>query len=73
MLLLSRKVGEKLVIAGDIQVTVLAVAGNKVRLGIDAPQGTPVQRAEARPGWANQQSGRRLLEEQEPTPLALLW
>ncbi len=48
MLVLSRKVGEKIVIAGDICVTVLAVQGNKARLGITAPASTRVDRLEVR-------------------------
>ena len=46
MLVLSRKVGEKVVIAGDICVTVVAVQGNRVRLGITAPASTRVDRSE---------------------------
>ena len=39
MLILSRKVGERIVIAGDIVVSVLEVQGKRVRIGIDAPAG----------------------------------
>ena len=46
MLVLSRKVGEQIVIAGDICVTVVAVQGNRVRLGITAPATTRVDRSE---------------------------
>lgn len=46
MLVLSRKVGEKIVIAGDICVTVVAIQGNRVRLGITAPASTRVDRQE---------------------------
>ena len=46
MLVLSRKVGEKVVIDGCITVTVLAVDGNKIRLGIDAPPEVRVDREE---------------------------
>ena len=46
MLVLTRKVGEKVVIAGCITVTVLAVDGNKVRLGITAPPRVRVDREE---------------------------
>jgi len=46
MLVLSRKVGERLVIAGNITVVVSAVKGNKVTLAIDAPPSVPVDRAE---------------------------
>jgi carbon storage regulator len=46
MLVLSRKVGEKIVIAGDISVTVVAVQGHRVRLGITAPASVRVDRSE---------------------------
>jgi carbon storage regulator len=46
MLVLTRKVGEKVVIAGHIQVMVVGITGNKVRLGIDAPPGVVVDREE---------------------------
>jgi len=46
MLVLTRRLGEKIVINGDIQVKVLAVHGEKVRLGISAPAYVPVHRHE---------------------------
>jgi carbon storage regulator len=46
MLVLSRRVGETVVIEGDIRVTVVSVTGNKVRLGITAPEGVRVDRLE---------------------------
>lgn len=46
MLILSRRVGESLAIGDDIVVTVVAVGGNQVRLGIDAPRAVRVLRAE---------------------------
>jgi carbon storage regulator len=46
MLILSRKVGESLVIADDIVVTVLASRGRDVRIGICAPRDVPVHREE---------------------------
>jgi carbon storage regulator len=46
MLILSRKKGESLVIGGDIEITVVDVAGDKVRLGIKAPGDVSVLRAE---------------------------
>ena len=46
MLVLSRKVGEKIVIDGCITVTVVAVDGNKVRLGITAPPKVRIDREE---------------------------
>jgi carbon storage regulator len=49
MLVLSRKVGEKLVIGGNITVVVTRVAGNRVTLGIEAPQDVRVVRGELQP------------------------
>ena len=49
MLVLSRKVDEKVVIGPDIVVTVLEIRGNRVRLGIEAPREVPVHRAELVP------------------------
>jgi len=46
MLVLSRKIGEKIVIADNIVVTVLSVHGQRVRLGIDAPMGIDIKRQE---------------------------
>ena len=46
MLILSRRIGESLVIGDDISITVLRVKGNQVRLGISAPKSIAVQREE---------------------------
>lgn len=46
MLVLSRKLGESIVIAGEITVTVCHIKGNQVRLGITAPSDVPVHREE---------------------------
>jgi carbon storage regulator len=46
MLVLTRRCGERIVIAGDVVVTVVAIEGNKIRLGIDAPPSVPVDRQE---------------------------
>ena len=46
MLILSRKVGETLVIGGDIEITVLGSKGSQVRLGINAPKEISVHREE---------------------------
>ena len=46
MLVLSRKVGERLWIGDNISVTVVRVAGGGVRLGIEAPDDLPVVREE---------------------------
>ena len=46
MLVLSRRVGESVVLGDDITVTVLEVRGDVVRVGIDAPRSLKVHRAE---------------------------
>jgi carbon storage regulator len=46
MLVLSRKIGEEIIIAGNIRVKVVAVNGNRVRLGIVAPEDVTVDREE---------------------------
>ncbi len=46
MLALSRKKGEALVINNDIEITVLEVKGEQVKLGITAPKEVPVYRKE---------------------------
>jgi len=46
MLVLSRKIGEQIVIDGCIRVTVVEVKGNKIRLGVEAPSHVSVDRAE---------------------------
>jgi carbon storage regulator len=46
MLILTRRVGEKLIIGENVTVTVLSVKGNQVRIGIDAPRDVKVHREE---------------------------
>ena len=46
MLVLSRKVGERIWIGEDISITVVRVTGGGVRIGIDAPSELPVVREE---------------------------
>jgi carbon storage regulator CsrA len=46
MLVLSRKVGESIQIAGDIRITVTDVRGGRVRLSIEAPQSVRIARHE---------------------------
>jgi carbon storage regulator len=48
MLVLSRKLGEEVVIGDDIRVTVVAIRGNQVRLGFTAPAEVSIRREELR-------------------------
>jgi carbon storage regulator len=46
MLILTRRVGETVVIGNDVTVTILGVKGNQVRVGINAPKTVAVHREE---------------------------
>jgi carbon storage regulator len=46
MLILTRRVGESVIIGDDIVITVLGVRGNQVRVGVNAPKEVSVHREE---------------------------
>lgn len=46
MLILTRKVGESLLIGDNVSITVLSVRGNQVKIGVDAPKDVSVHREE---------------------------
>jgi len=46
MLILTRRVGETLMVGDDVTVTVLGVKGNQVRIGVNAPRDVAVHREE---------------------------
>lgn len=46
MLILTRRVGEKIRIGDGVTVVILGVHGNAVRIGVDAPRSVPVHREE---------------------------
>lgn len=46
MLILTRRVGETIMVGDDVQVTVLGTKGNQIRIGINAPEEIAVHREE---------------------------
>jgi carbon storage regulator len=46
MLMMTRRAGQKIVLGDNITIEVVEVAGNTVRLGVDAPRSVPVYREE---------------------------
>lgn len=63
MLVLSRKINERIIINDKIVITVVDIRGDKVRLGIEAPEDVPVHRQEVydaiKRGEANSPEGER--------------
>jgi carbon storage regulator len=57
MLILTRRVGETLMIGDDVTVTVLGVKGNQVRIGVNAPKEVSVHREEIYERIKKEQSG----------------
>jgi len=57
MLILTRRVGETLMIGDEVTVTVLGVKGNQVRIGINAPKDVSVHREEIYERIKNEQPG----------------
>ena len=56
MLVLSRKLGEKIVIGENIRITVVKIDRNQIRIGIEAPGEIPVYREEIAPQRFEQES-----------------
>lgn len=71
MLVLNRKVGEKICIDGQIVVTVSRIQGSRVSLAIDAPKDVHVVRGELRPFVAELQPGTSETTRRPPWPRPL--
>ena len=65
MLILTRRLGETLVIGDDVTVTVLGVRGNQVRLGVNAPKDVAVHREEIYQRIQNEKDAVNLTESDE--------
>jgi carbon storage regulator len=60
MLILTRRVGETVIVGNDVAVTIVGVKGNQIRIGISAPRNVPIHREEIY---------ERIRREQQPVPL----
>jgi len=65
MLILTRRVGETLMIGDEVTVTVLGVKGNQVRIGVNAPKEVSVHREEIYERIKNEKNGVSSEEVQE--------
>ena len=59
MLILTRRVGETLMVGDDVTITVLGVKGNQVRIGVNAPKDVAVQ---------SEEIYQRIQKEKDPEP-----
>ena len=67
MLILTRRVGETVMIGNDVTVTVLGVKGNQVRIGINAPKNVAVHREEIYERIKREQQGDSQGEAKQPS------
>lgn len=58
MLILTRRIGETLMVGDDVEVTVLGVNGNQVRIGVEAPKDIAVHREEVYQRIQREKSGK---------------
>ena len=68
MLILTRRVGETVMIGNDVTVTILGVKGNQVRVGINAPKNVAVHREEIYERIKREQQGGSEGEPQDNEP-----
>jgi carbon storage regulator len=61
VLILTRRVGEKLIIGENVTVTVLGIRGNQIRIGIDAPRDVTVNREEIYQRILKEREGLRVI------------
>jgi len=70
MLILTRRVGETVMIGDDVTITVLGVKGNQVRVGINAPKHVAVHREEIYERIKREQQSDGAAEKPAPTEYA---
>jgi len=70
MLVLTRKLGEKVVVGGNVTITVVAARNGRVRLAIEAPKDVRVLRGELAEWWADETIG-LAAKSQPPSPPAI--
>jgi len=68
MLILTRRVGETVMIGNEVTVTVLGVKGNQVRIGINAPKTVAVHREEIYERIKREQQGEEVQGEGDAPP-----
>ena len=66
MLILTRRVGETLMIGDEVTVTVLGVKGNQVRIGVNAPRDVAVHREEIYERIKREQAEQAAQQQHEP-------
>jgi carbon storage regulator len=66
MLVLSRKIGERIYIGDGVVITVLGVQGQRCRIGIEAPGDIAIRRGELGPDWTR----KNVLADRPPTEIA---
>jgi carbon storage regulator len=70
MLILTRRVGETVMIGDDVTITVLGVKGNQVRVGINAPKHVAVHREEIYERIKREQNSEEVAEKPRPAEYA---